>query len=842
MIILNIYIFCLGLLALITIGVAYRSFFENQRPGSRTFGFLMLAMAIWAFFYLLEIVLPDLSQKIIARKILHFGMTMSAPFWLAFALRYTKFGVWWEQYGRSVLLLIPGAIAFLLGATNEFHRLIWQTINMPNSFGPLQITYGIGFWVYTIISYVFIALGFLIYLIVHVRSPKSFRWQTSVMLLAALTTATANAIFLTGIFPANIDPTPLSFALSAPLLAVGFFRFGIFNLYPIAAPIIIENLRDAVVVTDEQDRVTNLNLAAKKEFNLDAQAVGSLVFDILPKTDLFKDRWELTGGRAKFNAELNGRRRSYDLTITRLRKSDGVLLGRVIVFHDITQEQRLLETEFRHSTQMRLLEQLGRKISDSLAEKEILQYAADAIVNHFGYAEAAICLLTKDNQLETAAIAGTHDFGYKPPFAQKMGVGVIGHAAEIRKTYIANEVAKDPYYFSNAEHYGSALGVPLFNEKVLLGVLYIESLKPSAFSGDDVQAMETLTHQVSSAIERARLYARTREHLQVMSAVQAVSQVVSSSLDLEKICASVVKALNLAFIYTYISIYLLKDDDLYLSAQIGYDEKQIPPKFNVSQGVCGKTVGAKKIQFIEDVAKEPSFLKFSDDIVSEICVPLLKEGEVLGVLNVEGKINSPLTQQDADMLNMLAGPIALAVDNARLHAQLKVIAMTDAVTGLYNRHAFEATLRTEIERATRTNVPLSLIIFDLDSFKVYNDAWGHPAGDVRLKATADLVRKNLRRYDVAARYGGDEFAVILPGTECHGALQFAKRLVAEAQKSAPQPAARESAAGYTLSVGVATFPEDGDIYETLLLAADHAELIAKRRGKNRFVVAREIDQ
>jgi diguanylate cyclase (GGDEF)-like protein len=193
------------------------------------------------------------------------------------------------------------------------------------------------------------------------------------------------------------------------------------------------------------------------------------------------------------------------------------------------------------------------------------------------------------------------------------------------------------------------------------------------------------------------------------------------------------------------------------------------------------------------------------------------------------------------MLTILAGPIALAMDNARLHAQVKIAATTDAVSRLYNRHAFEDTLEKEVERATRSGNPLSLIIFDIDSFKDYNDAWGHPAGDARLRAMADLIRGNLRKYDVAARYGGDEFAIILPDTDRKGARLFALRLLKATRASAPDPVEKNtSSAGYTLSIGVATFPKDGNTFASLVLAADHAELIAKRLGKNRIITAREL--
>jgi diguanylate cyclase (GGDEF)-like protein len=845
MINLQVYIICLGVLVLTTTTLAYRSFFESHRPGSRTFGFLMLSMSVWTFFYLFEIILPHFSQKIIARKILYLGMTLSAPFWLGFALRYTVYSKWWSQYARNALLTIPGVLAFLLGATNEYHHLIWWSLAMPveGTLGPLRLSYGRGFWVHSAIAYAMIVLGCVIYLNVYFRSPRDFRKQTGVILLGVFVTLLSNVISLMGVFPSVIDPTPLSFALSAPLFAIGFFRFGLFNLSPIASPMIIENLHDAVIVVDDQNRVSKINLAAKKWFNLDDHAFGAFVFDILPKPDLFRDKWDVDGANIKFKIEQNEKHATYDTAITHLHKSDGSLLGRVIIIHDVTQEQELLEAEFHHSIQLGLLEEIGRNITDSLNEQEILERSLSAMTDYFGFAEVAISLLTDDNHLEMAAVSGTQDFGYKPKYKQEMGKGIIGRVAEIRRTYLTQDVSKDPYYFSSAERRGSAIGIPMLNEKDLLGVLYVESAKIDAFTEDDVQTLETLAKNISAAVQRARLYENAQEHLQVMSAVQSISQVVSSSLELDKIYQSVLEVLRSSFGFTHISIYLLQGDYLQLGAQSGYENESALSKLPIAQGINGRTVQTKQTQFVADVANDPNFVRFSEEVGSEICVPLLKEDEILGTINVEGKIDSPLTQADADMLTILAGPIALAVDNARLHAQVKIASITDLVSGLYNRRFFEDTLQIQIERAARSGNPLSLIIFDVDSFKDYNDTWGHPAGDARLKATADLIIKNLRKYDIAARYGGDEFAIILPDTDHKGAMLFAKRLLTKAQNSAPDKSAarKQRISGYTLSIGVATLPQHGDTAAALLLSADHAELIAKRMGKNRILSANELN-
>jgi diguanylate cyclase (GGDEF)-like protein len=211
---------------------------------------------------------------------------------------------------------------------------------------------------------------------------------------------------------------------------------------------------------------------------------------------------------------------------------------------------------------------------------------------------------------------------------------------------------------------------------------------------------------------------------------------------------------------------------------------------------------------------------------------------VLGVLNVESDEKTGLAENDVDLLNTLAGSVAVAIDNARLHAEVKRMALTDVVSGLANRRAFDDFLETEIRRAKRYGDPLSLIILDLDSFKQYNDTWGHPAGDMRLREIADLLRVKVRDPDIVARYGGEEFAVILPNTSKEGAVVLAERLRIFAEEHAPvRPEDGAPVSGYTISLGVATFPEDADTLDGLLVAADNAELNAKRLGKNRVCAA-----
>jgi diguanylate cyclase (GGDEF)-like protein len=509
----------------------------------------------------------------------------------------------------------------------------------------------------------------------------------------------------------------------------------------------------------------------------------------------------------------------------------------------LAHEQSLLFMEQRKSAHLGLLEEVGRHVTNSLDEKEILERTLEIIVDKFGFAEATISLLVNDNILQIAAISGTQDFGYQCGFQQKIGQGIIGHVAETREAYSTGDVSHDPYYFSSAERNGSAIGVPMLAKENLLGVIYVESVTKDEFQADDVQTLQTLANQVATSLQKARLYARTQRHLQVMTTLQSISHAVTSSLDLDEILNNVIQLLKDSFGYTYLSIYLLEEGTLYLGAQLGYPDTQLIYEIPINSGVIGRTARNKETQFIHDVSTDSDFLPASYEVKNEIAVPLLKDNNVLGVLNVESKGDVPLTENDVNVLNTLAGSVAVAIDNARLHAEVKLMAMTDVVSGLANRRAFDETIYAEITRASRYSQPISLIILDLDSFKEYNDKWGHPAGDIRLKEIADLLRSKVRDPDMAARYGGEEFAIILPNTSKGGATRLAERLRDSAESSAPQKNGDNyPIPGYTISLGVATYPDDATSVEELLLMADNAELMAKRLGKNQVYAANSANK
>jgi len=216
-----------------------------------------------------------------------------------------------------------------------------------------------------------------------------------------------------------------------------------------------------------------------------------------------------------------------------------------------------------------------------------------------------------------------------------------------------------------------------------------------------------------------------------------------------------------------------------------------------------------------------------------LSVPLIHREKVGGVLTVINKLDTEaFSTEDMDTLSTLAVYAAVAIDNARFMEEVETIAITDSLTGLYNHREFQKRLMEEIERGKRYGKEFSLLMLDMDHFKVINDTHGHPVGDAVLKETAKIIKKSVRNVDLPARYGGEEFAVILPETSGEQAKKVAERIrKAIDQSSFAIPDGHP--VHLSISVGIASFPLDADSREGLIISADEALYFAKERGRNK---------
>lgn len=222
-------------------------------------------------------------------------------------------------------------------------------------------------------------------------------------------------------------------------------------------------------------------------------------------------------------------------------------------------------------------------------------------------------------------------------------------------------------------------------------------------------------------------------------------------------------------------------------------------------------------------------------VLADAVVPLIYQGSFVGLLLVRSDDDSRVwAENELLLLHTVADQLAVAVNQAHLFAQMQQQALTDGLTGCYNRRSFELQLERDLHLATRMRQPLSLIMLDLDHFKQINDQAGHDAGDVALRMLADTLRDELRAVDTAARFGGDEFVMILPQANYEGA-----QLVAERLRKRIEQTVVPGFGQVTASFGVASFPAHASSRDTLVVAADRALYNSKDAGRNRVSLPTE---
>ncbi len=236
-------------------------------------------------------------------------------------------------------------------------------------------------------------------------------------------------------------------------------------------------------------------------------------------------------------------------------------------------------------------------------------------------------------------------------------------------------------------------------------------------------------------------------------------------------------------------------------------------------------------QIVENEGMRCAHIDGSDGTPVTACIPLSAQGVQLGFVYLSDETSAFLARMD--IVEAAAEQLSMALSNLYLQERLRLQSIREPLTGLFNRRYLEEAMGRELSRCTRRGLPLSLMMLDLDRFKAFNDVHGHAGGDALLAAFGQLLQDQTRGEDIACRYGGEEFTLILPETDLNTAMQRAHAISVGVEALHVQYLGRELPK-VTVSIGVAGFPGDGNTTDALLRAADEALYRAKRNGRNRI--------
>ena len=386
----------------------------------------------------------------------------------------------------------------------------------------------------------------------------------------------------------------------------------------------------------------------------------------------------------------------------------------------------------------------------------------------------------------------------------------------------------------------------------------LDKVESTVYSGSD----SLLEVYEKNAKLEAEIVARTKELDRAnrqMLTLQHIWEMMNSSKPLSSVLNAIVNSLQgeLGYLYSfivkerndndgkYLQIVATSRDDMgakfseYFNCDLSEYRMHFPEFDEVKNAIKNNQIYQSKelVKLISgfipeiDNNKVAGFLKEAK-MKSYILVPLLSKHTHFGSLIVFSSREN-ISNSELNFLGLFAKQIELAITIADLFQAVKEQAITDGMTGLYNRRYFEEYIKKEAVRAMRQNQKFTVIGLDLDHLKQINDTYGHNYGDIAIKTIAEVLKSNARSIDIAARMGGEEFNLILPGVDIEGGCIAAERI-----RKAIESVELEKIGHITASLGVATYPDQSDDLEELLELTDQAMYESKRNGRNRVTIAK----
>jgi diguanylate cyclase (GGDEF)-like protein len=420
--------------------------------------------------------------------------------------------------------------------------------------------------------------------------------------------------------------------------------------------------------------------------------------------------------------------------------------------------------------------------------------------------------------------------------------GLINLCIKEKKPLISSDIIEKKLEvgYLKKDKISSLVAVPVMDGNFPLGVITADSARFHAFSSADSDILQMFSKQLMRILQRERVYPQIYRSHTTLKVLHEESSKLLSSLDMDVIARSLTDgAYRIA--PSEIVFFIAKGKEFEVLRQLGIpaQKKKI---FTLKGTLLDMVVKNKEPFYLSDVRhyRSPVMPFKTDNLGSVFVLPMLYEKEILGMLALLSEKINALNPYQIELLEVLGNQASTSIANARFHAEIERLAITDGLTGLFNHRHFQERLSQEFSRIDRFSEPLSVLIIDIDHFKKINDTYGHPVGDAVLKGVADKIRKTIRNIDISARYGGEEFAVILIGTDERGAMNMAERLRKAVMNKTFS--ADKNTFNVTISIGISTYTKGIKRKEELIEKADKALYQAKRGGRNRSILWSEINR
>jgi diguanylate cyclase (GGDEF)-like protein len=361
--------------------------------------------------------------------------------------------------------------------------------------------------------------------------------------------------------------------------------------------------------------------------------------------------------------------------------------------------------------------------------------------------------------------------------------GVVGHVASSKTPLYVPDVTKESRYISSDVKIKSELALPLLVRDEVIAVLDLQSDKVDYFTDEMIGLLAMFAAQAAVALENARLYSSERRRMRQIEFINLIARSATSASDLDQLLLTLCELISDTFEGSEVSI-LLRDNNgsFALSAHSGGHHPD-PEAYRASarMGIIADAMNARMNVLTNNIPehtkKSPQWKPCLHNSAAEMAVPLLSLGETLGVIVISQTQPNAFTADDRSIAQAAGDVCATAIKNVQLAEELRRVANTDSLTGVYNQRYFHIAVAHEISRAKRFEKQFSIIMFDLQNFRQVNQTHGFDAGDDLLRAIAHLLASSVRNTDTICRYSADRFALILPETSENDVLAVQNKII-----------------------------------------------------------------
>lgn len=497
-------------------------------------------------------------------------------------------------------------------------------------------------------------------------------------------------------------------------------------------------------------------------------------------------------------------------------------------------------SERRRSRQIAGLEAVSRLLVSGGPVAEMLEQALGVLVDQFHYSYVSIYRADGERLVLGA------QRGYEEPRQSFDGTeGVVGRVMREHEVAFVPDVSADPDYVAVYDEVTSEICAPLLFDGEFLGILNVEARTP--LDRTDRDLVTTLAGRIATVVALGRDRQALGERASVLRSLNDFTNAVSGELDMTRLGAAMVEAVRHVVPADIVSLTVLeRETGRYLMrAATELDAAKLDREIKLGEGLAGRAIRDRTLVIDDNFGADRYPIAYVEVAEAKPLlgagIPLQRDGVVVGAISILRRDRSnPFQPIELEAMELLAGHAALAISNAYLHAEVEQLATHDPLTGLYNRRYFDEAL-TRVVAAWRRSLhadrrPVAAIMFDLDHFGDFNKQHGHQIGDHVLRTFAGVLRARFRDADLVARFGGEEFVVVLEGATRDAAVTVAEEVMASLAEL-PITSGDGTRLPVTVSAGCAELGEAEPTGEQLLRTADVALFMAKRAGRNRVVAA-----